>query len=141
MTAQCPAAAVAADLASVRREAEARLAALVPQLPAVFRFDWRGMAVTGRLEAGQPNQVRLIADLGPVPYTAEDPTRRAAALALDGRRHLRAVNNRLMLAMTEPLDGPSHVPDIVTAITLALIKARPAIDAAQPLVAMPARAG
>jgi hypothetical protein len=140
MTAQCPAAAGAPDLASVRLEAEARLAALVPRLPAAFRFDWRGMAVTGRLEAGEPKRVHLVADLGPVPYTAEDPMRRAAALALDGRRQLRAINNRLTLAMTEPLDGPGHVPGIVTAITLALIKARPAIDAIQPLMAAPVRA-
>jgi hypothetical protein len=145
MTAQCPLPnAAAPDLASVQLEAEARLAALTPRLPAIFRFDWRGMRVSGRLEAGATaaarGQVRLLADLGAVPYTAEDPARRAAALALDGRRQLRTVNNRLTLAMTEPMEAAaSDLRGIVTAITLALIKARPAIDAVQPLVAQAAQ--
>lgn len=135
MTAQCPA---ASDLASVSAEAAARLAELQPKLPAIFHFDWRGIAVAGRLEAGEQTMVRLVADLGAVPYSAEDRARREAALALHGRRQFRrTAGNRLTLAMAEPVEGATTMRGIVAAIALALIKARPVIDAAEPLMAGP----
>lgn len=135
MTAQCP---ETADLASVSAEAAARLAELTPKLPAIFHFDWRGIAIAGRLEAGEQTMVRLVADLGAVPYSAEDRARREAALALHGRRQFRrTASNRLTLAMTEPVEAGNTMRGIVTAIALALVKARPVIDAAAPLMATP----
>lgn len=138
MTAQCPVPGPT-DLASVSAEAAAKLAELQPKLPAIFHFDWRGIAVAGRLEAGGGRPVvRLVADLGAVPYSAEDRARREAALALHGRRQFRrTASNRLTLTMVEPVDGENTMRAIVTAIALALIKARPVIDAAEPLMAGP----
>jgi hypothetical protein len=138
MSAQCPAGVQAPDLATVQTEAQARLTTLKPKLPATFRFDWRGRAIAGRLESGSPHTVRLVADLGPVPYSAEDAARRAAVVALHGRRQFRTVNNRLTLTMSEPMGEPGDIPSVVTAIALALVKARPAIDAAEALIASPA---
>jgi len=139
MTAQCPTqASPGADLGSVSAEAEARLAELQPKLPAIFHFDWRGIAVAGRLEDGTPATVRLVADLGAVPFSAEDRARREAALALHGRRQLRRTpSNRLTLTMTEPVEAGNTMRAIVTAIALALIRGRPVIDAAEPLMAGP----
>jgi len=82
--------------------------------------------------------VRLVADLGAVPYTAEDRARRQAALALHGQRQLRRTpSNRLTLTMTEPVEGANTMHAIVAAIVRALVKARPVIDAAAPLMAGP----
>jgi hypothetical protein len=82
--------------------------------------------------------VRLVADLGAVPYTAEDRALREAALALHGRHQLRRTpGNRLTLAMTEPVEDADAMRAIVAAIVRALVKARPVIDAAAPLMAGP----
>jgi len=142
MTAESPPPSRLPDLASVGSEAQARLDALAPRLPASFRFDWQGILFEGRLGTEAPAAVHLTGDLGGLRYSAEDALRRQAALEMlarrDGPRFRRTVGNRLTLQFAEPLDGPPDMRRIVTAITLALLKARAAIEDARPLVAAPA---
>jgi len=133
--------AAAPDLATIGAQAETRLAALAPKAPLSFGFDWRGIAFNGRIGPEQPTALRLFGTLGGLPYSAEDLDRRIAALTLVGRsnnpRFERTVNNRLTVAFETPFDRSLDALGIVTAITLALIGVRDALEAARALLAKP----
>lgn len=127
------------NLKAVGEEAQVKLDALAPRLPMKFRFDWRGVTFAGDVGSAEPVTVRLIGDLGGLPYSAEDANHRLSALDLlrqrQGPRFARTVSNRLTVSVTETMADTPDACQVVTAITIALLRARNAIDAALPLVA------
>jgi len=130
------------NLKAVGEEAQVKLDALAPRLPMKFRFDWRGITFAGDVGPAEPITVRLIGDLGGLPYSAEDANRRLSALDLlrqrQGPRFARTVSNRLTVSVSETTAEAPDTGQIITAITVALLRARNAIDTALPLVAQSA---
>ena len=96
--------------------------ALRPVRPPVLRFAWRGRGCEARIGAGV---VRLSAAAGALPYTAERPAERAAALAAIARMPaelppgwaLRVMpDHRLRLEAERALPGPAAAIGLVGAM-------------------------
>jgi hypothetical protein len=96
--------------------------ALRPTGSPALRFAWRGRACEARIEEGQ---VSLSAAAGAVPYTAERPAARPAALAalaelpavLPAPWRLRVLpDHRLLLESARPLSTPTTATELVTAM-------------------------
>jgi hypothetical protein len=96
--------------------------ALHPLRPPALRFAWRGRPCEARVEAGR---LTLSAAAGAVPYTAEQPARRPAALAalaeLPGELpppwRLRVLpDHRLVLQSEQALATPTTATALVAAM-------------------------
>ena len=73
------------NLNEILSTAESRLAEMRLVLPVNFRFSWRETPFTARIdEFGGNRRLRLICDLGPVPYTAENQGLRQVVMGLIG---------------------------------------------------------
>jgi len=135
----------------VLEEASQSLSRLVPRLPVNFSFRWKDIGFAGRVIASADGpRLRLVGDLGPVPFSAESADQRHRLLslvrwtdaagtghfAIGARHHLNLLGEA---AVAEPLSGVA----IVTAATCFLLHARPYLDLAeeqhQPGAAAPAK--
>lgn len=109
-------------------------------VPANFTFVWKGIHFSGHLDNANPAgasptrqnkdlYLTLGAEMGPIPYTAEDGAGRRAALGFASRRVLSAggthqINEKQCLefeAMTK-LKGPVSGRDIMTAVVVVLLQ-------------------
>jgi hypothetical protein len=127
------------DFNEILDTAQSRLADLRLEMPVNFRFSWREIPFTARIdEFGGSPRLRLMCDLGPVPYTAEDMSQRTALMGLiqsgdlgDGARYVMGGERRVNLigdaAAPEELNGMT----IIATVTAFLLKLRPYIDLAR----------
>ncbi len=90
--------------------------------PPALRFAWRGRACEARIKEGR---VSLSAIAGAVPYTAERPAARSAALAalaelpaaLPEPWRLRVLpDHRLLLESARPLSTPTTATELIAAM-------------------------
>jgi hypothetical protein len=127
------------NLNEILADAEAGLTRLMPPLPANFRFTWDGIDFAARIDATDAGaRLRLVGDLGPVPFSVEGASARDRLLSLVrwgdaigecrfviGRRH------HLNLLGEAPIATPLNGTAIVTTATNFLLHARPYIDLVQ----------
>ena len=76
------------DLIKTMEEAKARLEQAAPKPPVSFRFRWQGQQYVGRVERAKDGglTLKLLGDIGPMPYSAENAKQRQSWLSLaDGR--------------------------------------------------------
>lgn len=127
------------DLNLVLADADRRLTRLVPMPPINFRFQWQGIPFAARVVMTDDGatRLRLVGDLGPIPYSAEDARRRdrllslirwhAAArpcrFAVGQRQHLNLLGDA---DVATPLTGTA----IIAAATQLLLQARSHLDLA-----------
>ncbi len=127
------------DFNEILDNAQSRLAEMHPDLPVNFRFHWREIPFTARIDdfSGQ-TRLRLICDLGVVPYTAENPGLRQAMMGLvhtgdlgDGARYAMGGENRVNLVGDAPVPEDLSGTSIIATVTGFLLKLRPYIDLAR----------
>lgn len=132
--------AVGADVAApavldhILAQGERHLASVAPNLPLEVTFGFGGHDFKARLDAaGDGALLRLEADLGPVPFTSENPRSRAEALAratggqdpgLPGL--CRVHKGRLKLLSRTRLPRPADGTAVLHALVVCLLEARPA---------------
>lgn len=127
------------DMNMVLADAEQSLTRLAPEPPINFQFKWQGIAFAARVDNTDAGlRLRLVGDLGPVPFSAENAPGRDRLLSLvqwadaDGacrfvvgrRQHLNLLGDARIAA---PLTGTS----IIATATNFLLQARPYIDLAE----------
>lgn len=101
-----------------------------------FEFGYRDIRFVGRLEVGGGTvSLRVVGDLGPMPFSAESiPARsgltRICAVANEelGGTHLRVVQGRILLGAETPLDPPPTATGLLTTLARFLLPARPYLD-------------
>ncbi len=103
--------------------------------PCQFRFTWRGIGFAADLlDDGTDVRLRLDADLGPVPYSLENPARRQSLLAICGNRRCGQFavgrDGHLHHYAEMPMDAAPDATALVTAVVKLLLVARPAYDQA-----------
>ena len=101
-----------------------------------FTFEFLGFVFAVHAETGEHHgRLRIFANLGHLPYTAEDPSRRAdvsaivtsAASVLNGRLRI-APDQRILLSDERHLDDPLTPASLLANTTGMLIEARPYLD-------------
>jgi hypothetical protein len=126
------------DMNAVLADAEQSLTRLVPEPPINFRFYWQGIPFAARVDNTEAGlRLRLVGDLGPVPFSVENAPGRDRLLSLVqwgdangtcrfvvGRRH--HLNLLGDARITAPLTGTA----IIATATSFLLQARPYIDLA-----------
>lgn len=127
------------DMNLVLADAEQSLTRLAPEPPINFQFRWQGIPFAARVDNTEAGlRLRMVGDLGPVPYSAENAEGRDRLLSLvqwadaDGtcrfvvgrRQHLNLLGDA---RITMPLTGTA----IVATATNFLLQARPYIDLAE----------
>jgi hypothetical protein len=127
------------DLNLVLADADRRLTRLAPTPPINFRFQWQGIPFAARVVVTDDGatRLRLVGDLGPVPYSAENPRGRDRLMslvqwrgaakpcrfAMGQRQHLNLLGDTDVAA---PLTGTA----IIAAAAKLLLQARPHLDLA-----------
>lgn len=127
------------DFDEILQTARSNLAEATPALPINFRFVWQQMGCVARVDKTDKGlRLRLVGDLGPVPFSAESPDTRDRLLELarwstrsagcrftvSPRRHLNLLGE---LPVTEPLTGAA----ILSAAVHFLVDARPYVTLAR----------
>jgi type II secretory pathway component PulK len=124
------------DLTAALQHAKDSLARMQPKLPANFRFRWRASQCQGRVDrlAGKL-RLRLVCDLGRVPFSAEDAKLRAQITALvrwsqSGAKYRFTVTaqQRLALIAENAIAEPYAGEDALAQAIAILADARPLID-------------
>ncbi len=101
-----------------------------------FDFGYRDIHFAGRLEqaAGQAH-LKLVGDLGPMPFSAESPAARAglariieAANADLGAEAFRVTQGRVLLGSDMAVAVPVSATGLVTPVTLFLLPAEPYLE-------------
>lgn len=101
------------------------------ELPVQFRFRWRDIEVRAEvLDCDGQAVLRQCLDLGPLPYSAENPLRRRRHLDLLDQplpvgRFTIAPGQRLTLGLEHCLEVPLTGGSVVVAVTAALLDAAP----------------
>ncbi|MCW5750108.1 MAG: hypothetical protein KIT81_03095 [Alphaproteobacteria bacterium] len=135
MTAQWPTGALAGRLA----DAERRLHGFAARYPLRFRFHWRDTRFDARADLTERGtaRIRLLGDLGVVPFTGEAPDRRRRLLELaawrEGGGDARFVvsgRNRLGLLASGEARGTCAASVMAEAVRLAL-EAAPYLELAR----------
>jgi len=127
------------NLDEILDTAKSRLAETRLSLPINFRFFWHEIPFTARIDEFAGNRrLRLICDLGPVPYTAEDHSLRQVVMGLigtgslgDGARYVLGGEHRVNLIGDAPAPDDLNGMAIIAAVTAFLLKLRPYIDLAR----------
>ena len=129
------------DLLKVMEEAKARLERAAPKPPLSFRFRWQGQQYAGRIERVDDGLIlKLLGDIGPVPYSAENPRRRESWISLAhwrGReseyRFIVTPRRRLTLLAHRPIAEPLSVTSIMGELTRMLLSVRPYLTLAEEM--------
>ncbi len=117
-------------------QAEAALEAGDIPLPSRFTYQWRGLAITGYVYRNEDTVLlRQCVTLGQLPYSAEDPAKRARLLAFlddvaaleDGRFALTRQQGIAFVTETE-VDTPVNGPRLAVACVQGALAAIPHID-------------
>ncbi len=128
------------DLDRLLDRAWTELARLEPGLPARFTFMWRGIDFTTRVEpTSESVRLTVEADLGAVPFSAEDRAARAKLLALaraqdpgaKSRYHI-SRDQRLRFSIETVMAAPAGAAAIVGRTAQLLFQARPHLEIAAP---------
>ena len=102
-------------------------------LPISFNFNWNEQLVAVRLfEIEDQTFIRLMTDLGSIPYTAENPPRRDrlltlchAGVELPQGGFSRTVHQRVIYWVEAPIERPLTGDRIVATCTSLLLQAKP----------------
>jgi hypothetical protein len=124
------------DLTAALRHAKDSLARLQPKLPANFRFRWREYKCLGRVDRTADNlRLRLVCDLGPLPFSAENAKLRARLNALtrwsqpaDQCRFVISRQQRLVLVAEHTMADPYASEDALAQAIAILVNARPLLE-------------
>ncbi len=120
------------EFGAVELDPHGRVTPRDPAKPLHFRFHYLGVPFDVEIPGAESSEIRLAADLGELPYTAESPIGRhyaqqlvrAAALLphgrifIDNRQHI-----RLEAACTRPI--PSTISQVFAAIAVILLESLP----------------
>lgn len=120
---------------ALAEEAQSSLTRLAPKAPVDFRFRWQGLGfVAGVREVEDGARLRLLGDLGPIPFSAEAPGERRTLLELiswsnaDGKcRFIVDPRQRLTLLGEAPVPTPLTGAGIVASAVQFLLQAQPYI--------------
>ena len=127
------------DLNLVLADADRRLTRLVPTPPINFRFEWQGIPFAARVAVTDDGaaRLRLVGDLGPVPYSAENARGRNRLMSLVGWRDVAnpyrfAMDRRqhLNLLGDAEVDAPLTGAAIIATAAKLLLRAGPHLDLA-----------
>lgn len=129
------------DFDKVLAEAENGLKRIAPKPPLTFGFHWRNNRFAARIEpVGDDYRLRLVGDVGPLPYSAESPSLRERLLRLvqwsNGQSSCRFTvtsRRRLNLLMDSMLADPLTPTRVLSHATLALVRAAPFIELAEEM--------
>jgi hypothetical protein len=127
------------DLIKIMEEAKARLEGAAPKPPLSFRFRWQGQQYVGRVERVDGGLIlKLLGDIGAVPYSAENPRRRESWISLAhwrGResdyRFVVTKNRRLTLLAHRPIAEPLSAMSIIGELAKMLLSVRPYLTLAE----------
>ncbi|MEO5335983.1 MAG: hypothetical protein H7841_03670 [Magnetospirillum sp. WYHS-4] len=113
--------------------------------PLAFTFSFRGVLFAGQAESTYDrSRLRLRADLGPLPYTAESSAKRTNALAIVGAAS-RALGGRMRLSPDQHIllleelgfDIPLTPRDLMANTVRLVLEAKPYLDLLSLLVQPP----
>ncbi|MCG8593269.1 MAG: hypothetical protein MI785_02700 [Kiloniellales bacterium] len=120
------------EFGAVELDAEGRVAPRDPQKPLQVRFHYLGVPFDIEISGAGSDEVRLAADLGELPYTAESPLGRRyaqrAILAAGALPHGRIfIDNRQHIRFEAacPRPSPLTISQVFAAIALMLLEALP----------------
>jgi len=131
------------DLSAILESKEAELALQKLPVPASFTFVWHNRRFRGELDhlengGGGDLTLTIRADLGPLPFSAEDPHGRRNMLEFAGHSdagpwgHQRiSKKKRLEYAVKTRLTGPVLGGDIMTAAVVVLLQSAPYFEHAK----------
>ena len=127
------------DLIKVMEGAKETLARAAPKPPLGFRFRWQEQQYVGRIERGDGGLIlKLLGDIGPLPYSAENRKRRESWISLanwrSGETEYRfgvTARRRLTLLAQRPIDEPLSVISIMAELTKMLMAVRPYLTLAE----------
>lgn len=128
------------NLESLLQEGTDKLVWSMPKLPILFRFDWEQIQFSGRLnKLDDGHRLLLLGDLGPLPFTAEQPQYRERLLQLlawdaKGERIkfvLEPTRHRIYLMIDDLLDQKITGQYLVSSTITSLLHARPFIELAR----------
>ncbi|BAE49409.1 hypothetical protein [Paramagnetospirillum magneticum] len=123
------------DIDAVLEEAEAQPLALGTG-PVAFDFGFRFVRFAGRLEQSASGvQLKLVGDLGPMPYSAESPAARSglarivdAGNSVLGAGSFRLAQGRILLGGELGVPMPVSAVGLVSAVTRFLVPATPYME-------------
>lgn len=106
------------------------------KLPLTATFSWAGVEFTGQLsDAGSRLVLIMIADIGKIPFSAENPKVRERMLKLAGaakRLHTGTFHitskQRLTYHDVATFDGEVNIMTVLTTLAQRALKAKPAIE-------------
>jgi hypothetical protein len=112
--------------------------------PAQFDFTYRQIRFACRCDetAGQPH-LKLVGDVGPLPFSAESPTARAAIQAIVDSANatlgpvFRLTNGRVLLGGEGDLPSPVTATDLISAVVRFVLPARPYLELIAEVVRPP----
>lgn len=100
-----------------------------------FDFTWHQLHVACRYQnGGNGGVLRLAADVGPLPFTAESPTARAGLVRIAAAANdllgptFRVSQGRMLLVASEPVQPPLTATHVVAAAAAMLIPVVPYLD-------------
>ena len=120
------------ELGAVELDTTGQMTSRDPAQPLHFRFHYLGVPFDAEVSGAEGAEIRLAADLGELPYTAECPLGRHYAqklvmaaralpncrILIDGRQHI-----RLQAACPRP--NPSTISQVFAAVAAMLLEALP----------------
>lgn len=130
-------------LHTITLEAQSELLRRITNKALEFTFRWRGVTFHGRLESGDgKTRLTLFAELGVVPYSTENRSRRRTMLAvvdtLSGQQHgrIRLVTNQTLIHENEieiPTSSGCTANNIIASVTRLVLETAPYLDAVAEL--------
>ncbi len=117
--------------------------------PITFDFVYRDIRMRGRCVPGERDAtLRVVGDIGPLPFTAESPDGRSALWTIIEDANLlfedpaaagpfRVTDGRVMLVMERPLTLPVSAVGLVAGIAALLIPIRPYLDLMAEIIRPP----
>ena len=123
----------AGTLDQAEARAQSALADLRPELPLQFTFRWQNRHIIARVvERDERPMLRLVTDLGVVPFSAENPDRRDGLLALTLPSNTPPLGHyavtdrqRLMYCTETVLPAPVTGSTVVANVATTLLAAQP----------------
>ncbi|GEM_PF-1837906 len=112
----------------------------IPKAPLSFRFTWEKLVFSAKLDkVDDHHRLRILGDLGPLPFSAEKPKFRERLLNLlawdteDERVRFVLEPNRheMFLMIDDRLDGELTGLKLITSAVMSLLHARPYIELAK----------